>query len=159
MSVGCNVGVIGAGYVGLTTGACFSHLGHRVTCVDKDAHLVARLQEGHIPFYEPGLAELVEVGARQERLRYSTDLADVVPEADVVFIAVDTPQGEGDSADLSSVAAVARLIGRILSESRRERPLVVVNKSTVPVGSGDYVSMLIREGLEEAPSTQGSRLH
>jgi UDPglucose 6-dehydrogenase len=159
MSVGCNVGVIGAGYVGLTTGACFSQLGHRVTCVDKDAHLVARLQEGHIPFYEPGLAELVEVGARQERLRYSTDLADVVPEAGVVFIAVDTPQGEGDSADLSSVAAVARLIGRILSESRRERPLVVVNKSTVPVGSGDYVSMLIREGLEEAPSTQGSRLH
>jgi UDPglucose 6-dehydrogenase len=156
MSVGYDIGVIGAGYVGLTTGACFSHLGHRVTCVDKDAHLVAQLQEGRIPFYEPGLAELVEGGARQERLRFSTELASVVPEADVVFIAVDTPQGEGDSADLSSVAAVARLIGRILAESSRERPLVVVNKSTVPVGSGDYVSMLIREGLEEAPSTSTS---
>jgi UDPglucose 6-dehydrogenase len=124
--------------------------------VDKDAYLVAHLQEGRIPFYEPGLAELVEGAARQERLRFSTDLADVVPEADVIFIAVDTPQGEGDSADLSSVAAVARLIGRILSGSRRERPLVVVNKSTVPVGSGDYVSMLIREGLEEAPITSSS---
>ena len=156
MSVGYDVGVIGAGYVGLTTGACFSHLGHRVTCVDKDTHLVAQLQEGRIPFYEPGLANLVDKGARQERLRFSTDLASALPEADVVFIAVDTPRGEGDSADLSSVAAVARLIGRILSGARRERPLVVVNKSTVPVGSGDYVSMLIREGLEEAASTGSS---
>jgi UDPglucose 6-dehydrogenase len=156
MTVGYDVGVIGAGYVGLTTGACFSHLGHRVMCVDKDVHLVAKLEEGRIPFYEPGLAELVEEGVRHERLHFSTDLSEVVPEADVVFIAVDTPQGEGDSADLSSVAAVARLIGRILSVSCRERPLVVVNKSTVPVGSGDYVSMLIREGLEEAPSTSYS---
>jgi UDPglucose 6-dehydrogenase len=124
--------------------------------VDRDTHLVAHLQEGRIPFYEPGLAELVEAGASHERLRFSTDLASVVPEADVVFIAVDTPQGEGDSADLSSVAAVARLIGRILAETRRERPLVVVNKSTVPVGSGDYFSMLICEGLEEAASNSSS---
>jgi UDPglucose 6-dehydrogenase len=156
MSVGLDVGVIGAGYVGLTTGACFSHLGHRVACVDRDTHLVAQLQEGRISFYEPGLADLVEGSARQERLRFSTDLASVVPEADVVFIAVDTPQGEGDSADLSSVAAVARLIGRILAQTRREHPLVVVNKSTVPVGSGDYVSMLIREGFEEAAGTASS---
>jgi UDPglucose 6-dehydrogenase len=155
MTIGFDVGVIGAGYVGLTTGACFSHLGHRVTCVDKDARLVARLEEGRIPFYEPGLEELIERGARHGRLRFSTELESVVPEADVVFIAVDTPRREDDSADLSSVASVARRIGRILSKTRRERSLVVVNKSTVPVGSGDYVSMLIRDGLEEMGGGEG----
>ena len=153
MSVGLDVGVIGAGYVGPQPQELASHLGHRVACVDRDAHLVIQLQEGCISFYEPGLETLVEGGARQGRLRFSTDLASVVPEADVVLIAVDTPQGKGDTADLSSVAAVARLIGRILAQTRREHPLVVVNKSTVPVGSGDYVSMLIREGFEEAAGT------
>ena len=104
-----------------------------------------------MPFYEPGLGELVEGGVRHGRLRFSTDLAPVVRRAEVVFIAVDTPQSEGGSADLTSVGAVARGIGRALSEvgTDRERPLVVGNKSTVPVGSGDYVSMLLREGAEE----------
>ena len=132
------------------TGACLAHLGHRVTCVDKNAYLVAELREGRIPFYEPGLDRLVERSARRKRLLFSAELELVVPEAEVIFIAVDTPQGQDGSADLSSVAAVARSIGRSLAEApSRERPLVVVNKSTVPVGSGDYVSMLIREGLEE----------
>ena len=143
------------GYVGLVTGACLAHLGHQVTCVDKNRERVAGLQEGRIPFYEPGLDEFVERGVSRERLRFSTELAPVVRRADVVFIAVATPQGEDGSADLSSVAAVARSIGRdlaeaALKEASRERPLVVVNKSTVPAGSGDYVSMLIKEGLEEA---------
>jgi UDPglucose 6-dehydrogenase len=145
-----NVGVIGTGYVGLTTGACLAHLGHRVTCIDKDARLVTELVEGRMPIYEPGLEALVEAGVRRRRLRFSTELATVACGADVVFIAVDTPRGEDGSADLSNIAAVARGIGRALSEARRERPPVVVNKSTVPVGSGDYVSMLIRDGLEEA---------
>jgi UDPglucose 6-dehydrogenase len=123
--------------------------------VDKNRERVAGLQEGRIPFYEPGLDEFVERGVSRERLRFSTELAPVVRRADVVFIAVATPQGEDGSADLSSVAAVARSIGRdlaeaALKEASRERPLVVVNKSTVPAGSGDYVSMLIKEGLEEA---------
>ena len=146
-----DVGVVGTGYVGLTTGACLAHTGHRVTCVDKNARLVADLGEGRMPFYEPGLEGLVEGGVRHGRLRFSTELAPVVRRAEVVFIAVDTPQSEGGSADLASVAAVARGIGRALSEvgTDRERPLVVGNKSTVPVGSGDYVSMLIREGAEE----------
>jgi UDPglucose 6-dehydrogenase len=103
-----------------------------------------------VPFYEPGLEELVAKNADQ--LNFSTDLASAVSEADVVFIAVDTPQGEDGSADLSNVASVARGIGHALAEpeaSPREHPLVVVNKSTVPVGSGDYVSMLIRDGVEE----------
>jgi UDPglucose 6-dehydrogenase len=151
MSSSFKVGVVGTGYVGLTTGACLAHIGHRVTCVDKNPQLVAELEEGRIPFYEPGLEELVERGVRDGRLRFSTDLAPLVGESEVIFIAVGTPQDEDGSADLSGVGAVARGIGRALSEveADRDRPLVVVNKSTVPVGSGDYVSMLLREGAED----------
>jgi UDPglucose 6-dehydrogenase len=153
-----DVGVVGAGYVGLVTAACLAHVGHRVRCLDKDAERVAGLREGRIPVYEPGLEGLVDRGASAGRLSFvgPEGLPELVREADVLFIAVDTPQAEDGSADLSSVAAVARGIGRALAEAparrepaRRERPLVVVNKSTVPVGSGDYVSMLVREGAEE----------
>jgi UDPglucose 6-dehydrogenase len=155
-----NVGVVGAGYVGLVTGACLAHVGRRVVCVDRDEERVAELREGRMPIYEPGLEELVAEGSRRGRLSFSTELSEVVHRADVVFIAVDTPQGDDGSADLSSVGAVARSVGRALAESRagrierarRERPLVVVNKSTVPVGSGDYVSMLIQEGATEGGS-------
>jgi UDPglucose 6-dehydrogenase len=146
---GFDVSVIGSGYVGLVTGACLSHLGHRVTCVDKDEGRIRGLKAGRMPFYEPGLEELVEAGTRRGRLRFSTEIAPVVRGADQLFIAVDTPQGVDGSADLSNIAAVARDIGWALPGANRERPLVVVNKSTVPVGSGDYVSMLIRDGLEE----------
>jgi UDPglucose 6-dehydrogenase len=143
-----NVGVVGAGYVGLVTAACLAHVGHRVTLVDRDGERIEQLEGGRVPFFEPDLEELV---ARNRKcLSFATDFSEVVREADVVFIAVDTPQGEDGSADLSSVGTVARGIGQALSEAlpqaRRERPLVVVNKSTVPVGSGDYVSMLIQEG-------------
>jgi UDPglucose 6-dehydrogenase len=145
------IGVVGTGYVGLVTGACLAHLGHRVTCVDRDEERISRLNAGRVPFYEPGLEELVSRGAQNRRLSFagSDGLEGLVSEADVVFIAVDTPQGEDGSADLSSVAAVARDIGRRLAEVRRELPLVIANKSTVPVGSGEYVSMLIHEGFEE----------
>jgi UDPglucose 6-dehydrogenase len=147
---GLNIGLVGAGYVGLVTGACLAHLGYQVVCVDRDEERLASLEAGRVPFYEPGLEELVRKNA--DRLHFSTDLASVVSEADVVFIAVDTPQGEDGSADLSNVASVARGIGSAVAgpeASPRERPLVVVNKSTVPVGSGDYVSVLIRDGVEE----------
>jgi UDPglucose 6-dehydrogenase len=147
-----DVGVVGTGYVGLTTGACLAHIGHRVTCVDKNAPLIADLAEGRMPFYEPGLEELVGGGVRRRRLRFSTNLSEVAQRTDVVFVAVDTPQGEDGSTDLTSVATVARRVGQALTEpgsKGRVRPLVVVNKSTVPVGSGDYVSMLIQEGAEE----------
>ncbi len=145
-----DIGVVGAGYVGLVTGACFARLGHRVTCVDSRAERVARLEEGRVPIYEPGLEELIF--RSRQRLRFTTELAGVVSKADILFIAVDTPQAADGSADLSNVAVVARSIGRALalSGTDRERPLVVVNKSTVPVGSGDYVSMLIHEGAAEA---------
>src|SRR5215210_1782916 len=126
-----DVGIIGAGYVGLVTGACLAHVGHRVVCVDKDEGRVAELGEGRMPIYEPGLEDLVVREADRGSLSFSTDLAEAVDWADVVFIAVDTPQGDDGSADLSSVGTVARGIGRALSEAspgaRRERPLVVVN--------------------------------
>jgi UDPglucose 6-dehydrogenase len=156
------VGVVGSGYVGLVTGACLSHLGHRVRCIDKDEDRVKGLTSARMPFYEPGLEELVSRGVRSGRLSFagSEGLRQLAHEAEVVFIAVDTPQRQDGSADLSSVAAVARSIGRALAEAPprspwRERPLIVVNKSTVPVGSGDYVSMLVREGIDKEAGEEG----
>ena len=132
----------------MVTGACLAHVGHSVTLVDVNEERVAELEGGKLPIYEPGLEELIAKNA--SRLRFTTELAPLAREADVLFIAVDTPQCEDGSADLSSVATVARSIGRALVEApSRERPLIVVNKSTVPVGSGDYVSMLIQEGAAE----------
>ena len=132
----------------MVTGACLAHVGHSVTLVDVNEERVAELEEGRLPIYEPGLQELMANNA--SRLRFTTELAPLAQEAEVVFIAVETPQGEDGSADLSSVATVARSIGRALIEApSRERPLIVVNKSTVPVGSGDYVSMSVQEGAAE----------
>src|SRR5215210_2169877 len=148
-----DVVVVGVGYVGLVTGATLSHLGHRVTCVDRDEERIRALKSGRLPFYEPDLEELISRGVSAERLSFvdPAGLAGRLRETAVLFIAVDTPQNGDGSANLSSVAAIARDIGRSLSEAPlRKRPLLVVNKSTVPVGSGDYVSTLIQEGLEEA---------
>ena len=119
--------------------------------------------EGRMPFYEPGLEELVSRSLKQQRLSFadSGSLARHVGEAEVIFVAVDTPQGEDGSADLSNVADVARGIGWALAQlesPRRKRPLVVVNKSTVPIGSGDYVSILVRDGLKEAGGGEGNFL-
>jgi UDPglucose 6-dehydrogenase len=144
-----NVAVIGVGYAGLVTGACLAFVGHRVACVDKDEGRIARLRRGEMPLYEPGLEEMVSQQMRTGRLTFAGGIDEVVRDADVVFIAVDTPRGDDGAADLSNVGAVARNIGRTLAEARREDLLVVANKSTVPVGSGDYVSMLIKEGAEE----------
>ena len=125
-----------------------AHTGHRVTLVDINEARVAGLERGELPIYEPGLEVLMAKGA--DRISFTTELAPMVREVDVLFVAVDTPQGEDGSANLSSVAAVAMGVGRALVGTCRERPLVVVNKSTVPVGSSDYVSMLIQEGAGEA---------
>jgi UDPglucose 6-dehydrogenase len=140
------------------TGACLAHLGRRVTCVDRDEERLRDLRSGRMPFYEPGLEDLVARGVGRGRLDFAgvEGLAGLVEEADAIFVSVDTPQGEDGSADLTSVASVARRIGGALPEANRERPLVVVNKSTVPVGSGDYVSMLIHEGIEETSGEEGA---
>ncbi len=133
--------MIGSGYVGLVSGACFADFGHHVTCVDKDANKIARLRAGGIPIYEPGLDDLVARNVAAGNLHFTTDLSDAVGAADVVFIAVGTPSRRGDGhADLSYVHGAAREIAASLDGFT-----VVVTKSTVPVGTGDEVERIIRE--------------
>ncbi len=135
------IAMIGAGYVGLVSGACFSDFGHHVTCIDSDEGKIAALEAGRIPIYEPGLADLVANNVSQGRLAFGSDIKSAVANAEVVFIAVGTPSRRGDGhADLSYVYAAAREIGRALSKF-----MVVVTKSTVPVGTGDEVERIIRE--------------
>jgi UDPglucose 6-dehydrogenase len=145
-----DVGVVGTGYVGLTTGASLAYVGHRVTCLDNNQERLESLREGMVPFYEPGLQELVAKSAGRLRFVSSERLTEIIPGSDALIVSVGTPQGGDGSADLSNVADVARAIGRALGGSKpRELPLVVVNKSTVPVGSAYYVSTLVGEGVEE----------
>ena len=135
------IAMIGTGYVGLVSGACFADFGHQVTCVDKDADKIAALGRGEIPIFEPGLEALVATNVTASRLDFTTDLAGPVAEADAVFIAVGTPSRRGDGhADLSYVYAAAREIAAAVRGFT-----VVVTKSTVPVGTGDEVERLIFE--------------
>jgi UDPglucose 6-dehydrogenase len=141
-----NITMIGSGYVGLVSGACFADFGHVVTCVDSDASKIERLLRGEIPIYEPGLDDLVASNVRQKRLFFTTDLGPAVKGADAVFIAVGTPSRRGDGhADLSYVFAAAETIGKAL-----EGYTVIVDKSTVPVGTGDEVERIIREANPKA---------
>jgi UDPglucose 6-dehydrogenase len=140
------IAMIGTGYVGLVSGACFADFGHHVTCVDKDAGKIAALLRGDIPIFEPGLDALVATNMKSGRLQFTTDLAGPVAEADAVFIAVGTPSRRGDGhADLSYVHAAAREIAQNLTGFT-----VVITKSTVPVGTGDDVERLIRETRPDA---------
>ncbi len=133
--------MIGAGYVGLVSGACFADFGHRVTCVDLDATKVDALRAGIMPIYEPGLEALVLGNVAADRLHFTTDLAAAVGDADAIFIAVGTPSRRGDGhADLSYVYQATRDIAAAAS-----KPMVVVTKSTVPVGTGDEVERILRE--------------
>ncbi|KAA0210935.1 MAG: UDP-glucose/GDP-mannose dehydrogenase family protein [Lautropia sp.] len=134
--------VFGAGYVGLVTAACFAEMGNHVVCVDVDAERVARLSRGEVPIHEPGLAPLIERGLAQQRIRFTLDAADAMADAEVIFIAVGTPPGEDGSADLSHVLAVARTVGALLADR-----CVVVDKSTVPVGTADRVRETIAAEL------------
>jgi UDPglucose 6-dehydrogenase len=135
------IAMIGTGYVGLVSGACFADFGHQVTCVDTDGDKIAALGRGEIPIFEPGLEALVASNVKARRLDFATDLARSVPEADAVFIAVGTPSRRGDGhADLTYVRTAAQEIARAI-----RRFTVVITKSTVPVGTGDEVERLIRE--------------
>ncbi len=136
-----NIVMVGSGYVGLVSGACFADLGHTVICVDKDAGKIEALRAGRIPIYEPGLAELVEKNAKAGRISFETSLDGVAAAADAIFIAVGTPSRASDGhADLSYVYAAAQDIARAVRKFT-----VVVTKSTVPVGTGDDVERIIRE--------------
>lgn len=139
-----NIAVFGSGYVGLVSGTCLADVGHRVTCVDIDQNKIDRLSNGESVIYEPGLQELIRKNLADERLRFTTDARRAINEAELIFIAVGTPPDEDGSADLRYVLAVAATIGDTMTT-----PKVVVNKSTVPVGSADLVRKTIAKQLEK----------
>ncbi|MFP5394614.1 MAG: UDP-glucose dehydrogenase family protein [Alphaproteobacteria bacterium] len=135
------IAMVGSGYVGLVSGACFADFGHDVVCIDKDPAKITSLQAGIMPIYEPGLAELVASNVKAGRLTFTTDLAAGIADATAIFIAVGTPSRRGDGhADLSFVYAVAEEVGQNLKQ-----PAVIVTKSTVPVGTGDEVERILTE--------------
>ena len=136
--------VIGTGYVGLVTGACFAQMGNNVICVDIDEKKIKELKNGIIPIYEPGLEEIVKNNFKIGTLEFSTDIKYALKNSDIVFIAVGTPQGEDGSADLQYVLSVAKDIGRFMTH-----PVIVVDKSTVPVGTADKVRETIKKELEK----------
>ncbi len=139
-----NIAIVGTGYVGLVSGTCFAETGVNVTCVDVDAQKIERLQKGEIPIYEPGLDEMVRKNVAAGRLKFTTDLASVINEQDIVFSAVGTPPDEDGSADLKYVLQVARTIGQNINKY-----IVVVTKSTVPVGTARKVHDAIEEELKK----------
>jgi UDPglucose 6-dehydrogenase len=142
-----NVAIIGTGYVGLTTGVCLAFLGHKVTCVDADPKKVESLQRGEVHFYEPFLAELL--AEAKHNLCATTDYAQAIPSAEVIFIAVGTPPGAGGAPDLKYLESAARGIGEHLGNHFT----VVVNKSTVPIGSGNWVGSLVRSSTRDGNKT------
>ncbi|MEB3190065.1 MAG: UDP-glucose/GDP-mannose dehydrogenase family protein [Snowella sp.] len=137
--------VIGTGYVGLVTGVCLSQIGHQVICVDNNEEKVKLMKSGQSPIYEPGLSELMLANMQANRLTFSSDLGEGVKHGEILFIAVGTPPLPTGESDTRYVEAVARGIGFHLDDSYR----VIVNKSTVPIGSGDWVRMLVLDGLKE----------
>lgn len=139
-----DIAVVGTGYVGLVSGACFAEMGVNVTCVDIDQEKIARLEQGIIPIYEPGLDEIVLRNYREGRLKFTTDLTTCLPHVDLVFSAVGTPPDEDGSADLTYVLNVARTVGQHITKYT-----VLVTKSTVPVGTAQRVKMAIQEELDK----------
>ena len=139
-----NISIVGTGYVGLVSGACFAELGAKVYCIDTNKDKIDKLNNGIIPIYEPGLEDLVRRNAKAGRLFFSTDLTESLHDVEMLFIAVGTPPGEDGSADLSYVIDVAKKIGQNL-----EKYLLVVTKSTVPVGSSKLVKNAIETELKK----------
>jgi UDPglucose 6-dehydrogenase len=139
-----NITVVGTGYVGLVTGATFADLGNKVCCLDIDETKIKMLNEGQSPIYEPGLQEIIERNVRACRLSFTTDYSEALKEAEFVFIAVGTPEGVDGEADLQYVGQAAETIAKTM-----RRPLIIVNKSTVPVGTGDWVADIVRSNQPE----------
>ncbi len=149
------VTVIGTGYVGTVTGACLSYFGHHVTCVDTNARKIEQLRRGEMPIYEPYLLELLQLAAARGGIDFSTELDVAAAESDVIFIAVGTPSLETGEANLCYLEAAARSIGAAMDDAKFR---VVVNKSTVPVGSGNLVDTLVREGIRETHPDERKRI-
>ena len=139
-----NIAVIGTGYVGLVSGTCFSEMGNRVTCVDINQEKINKLHKGIIPIYEPGLEKMVLKNVENQNLFFTTNLEEAIKNAEVVFIAVGTPMDEDGSADLQYVLSVAKEIGQKMAKD-----LIVVDKSTVPVGTADKVKETIQQELDK----------
>ena len=139
-----NIAVVGTGYVGLVSGTCFAEMGVNVTCVDVNEEKITRLLQGQIPIYEPGLEEMVLRNHREGRLNFTTDITTCLDNVDVVFSAVGTPPDEDGSADLTYVLEVARTVGRNM-----KKYLILVTKSTVPVGTAKKVKAAIQEELDK----------
>ena len=135
--------VIGTGYVGLVTGTCFAETGNKVTCVDIDAQKVARLKEGVMPIYEPGLEKIFLRNSKEGRLTFTTNMEEVIDQAEIIFLALPTPPGADGSADLKYILGVADHLGKILKDYK-----VIVNKSTVPVGTADKVHAAIAKNYK-----------
>lgn len=142
--------VIGTGYVGLVTGACLAHIGHHVICVDNNEAKVKLMQSGQSPIFEPGLSEIMQAAIQDQRLEFTTDLAAGVAHGQILFIAVGTPALPTGESDTRYVEAVARGIGSHLNGGYK----VIVNKSTVPIGSGDWVRMLVLDGVAERQKSE-----
>jgi len=149
------VTVIGTGYVGLVTGTCLAYLGHRVTCVDSDAAKIGALVAGQVPIFEPDLEELLVLAHQAGGIDFTSDLTTPVRESDVIFIAVGTPALPNGSSDLRFLNAAGRDIGRAMDGSRMR---VVANKSTVPVGGGNLVESLIRDGIAEVSGASDAQI-
>ena len=142
-----NITVIGSGYVGLVSGACFAEMGNTVTCVDIDSVKIEKLKQGLIPIFEPGLEQMVLKNVKNKNLLFTTNLGEAISDAEIVFIAVGTPMGDDGSADLQYVLTVAKSIGETMVKD-----LVVVDKSTVPVGTADKVKATIQKELDKRNS-------
>jgi Predicted UDP-glucose 6-dehydrogenase len=145
-----HVCVIGTGYVGLVTGTCLAHIGHHVICVDNNEEKVKLMKSGHSPIFEPGLSELMSSASESGNLEFTSDLAAGVAHGDILFIAVGTPPLPTGESDTRYVEAVARGIGAHLDGDYK----VIVNKSTVPIGSGDWVRRIVLDGLAERQKPQ-----
>ncbi len=137
------VGVVGTGYVGLVAGACFSDVGNHVICVDVDEAKIAKLRDGEIPIYEPGLAEIVQRNAKAGRLEFTTDLAHATANSLIMFLAVGTPQADDGSADLSALLSVAGQIAKVMDGYR-----IIVTKSTVPVGTHKKIADVVKAATD-----------
>lgn len=139
-----NIAVVGSGYVGLVSGTCFAEMGNKVICVDIDQNKIQKLEQGIIPIFEPGLEQMVLKNVKNNNLFFTTNLREAISDVEIVFIAVGTPMGEDGSADLQYVLAVAKSIGETMGKK-----LIVVNKSTVPIGTADKVQATIQKELDK----------